>query len=242
MKIWVFAMSLLGCYLVKADVFSARLKSHYVAIRHGESVPSAKGQVCSTLACGTNSKNTLTLKGRQEVVENTKKFIVSNRSMVLRYMKAGRLLIVTSPFSRTKETARLVAQTLQEQLGKEVSARHRQVPIEIEPELRERFFGAYEGQLNSAHLYETVWNLDKQDENNTAKGVESPKQVQQRALKLIEKLEASQAHQEKMVLVVSHGDFLTILQTAFLKKSASLHRDISHVKPFKTAEFRMLKD
>jgi len=132
------------------------------------------------------------------------------------------LLIVSSDFKRARESAEIV----HEILG---CVR----PMQFDERLRERNFGDWELTADSA--YALVWAGDEVDPDNTDKGVESPNQVMQRVSALVCDYEAR--HSSATILMVSHGDALQLLQTAFSKQDASTHRQLQHLQ---TAEIRRL--
>jgi broad specificity phosphatase PhoE len=84
----------------------------------------------------------------------------------------------------------------------------------------------------SAEHYQNIWQRDEM-EDQSDDGVESPEAVLQRGFQVIEKLE--QRYQNQVVLVVSHGDLLQILSTAFAGKSPKKHRSLTH---HQTAEIK----
>ena len=132
------------------------------------------------------------------------------------------LLIVSSDFKRARESAEIA----HELLGCIQ-------PLQFDERLRERNFGDLE--LTSDSAYPLVWGQDKIDADNLEKGVESPNQVMQRVSALVCDYEAN--HSSLTILLVSHGDALQILQTAFSKQDASKHRQQQHLQ---TAEIRDL--
>ena len=99
--------------------------------------------------------------------------------------------------------------------------------------LRERHFGELE--MGSDHRYEEVWKRDRLDPFSTFCGSESANHVMQRVTALVLDLEDNYA--DSRILLISHGDALQILQTAFLKRDASSHRELDHLD---TAEIREL--
>src|SRR5688572_22730500 len=88
------------------------LNNDYIALRHGESVPSSEGRVCATMKTGTDPANSLTPKGREEVITSTKEWIEKNKNKLTGVIQRDELVIVTSPYSRTKETAEIFADTM----------------------------------------------------------------------------------------------------------------------------------
>ncbi len=132
------------------------------------------------------------------------------------------LLIVSSDFRRARESAEIAHELLACVL-----------PLQFDERLRERNFGDWELTADSA--YALVWAGDEVDPDNIDKGVESPNQVMQRVSALVCDYEAR--HSSATILMVSHGDALQLLQTAFSKQDASTHRQLQHLQ---TAEIRAL--
>ena len=102
------------------------------------------------------------------------------------------------------------------------------------PKLRERFFGAWEKQHNSN--YQNVWADDILDGAHKHNDVESTREVLSRTTSLIRELENS--YTGRTILLVSHGDALQILQTAFERVDSSCHRLVPHLE---TGEIRRLQ-
>ena len=104
----------------------------------------------------------------------------------------------------------------------------------LEPRLRERDFGEYE--LGPDDAYAHVWREDRRDADSRHRGVESVNQVMARVTQVVCDLE--QSLRDATILLVSHGDALQILQTAFASRDGSAHRDLEHLQ---TAEIRQLQ-
>jgi broad specificity phosphatase PhoE len=106
-------------------------------------------------------------------------------------------------------------------------------PLESDERLRERNFGDLELGPDSA--YEEVWQRDELDPAGAYRAVESVNHVMTRVTALIADFE--QRYAQQSLLLVSHGDALQILQTAFARREASTHRQLIHLQ---TAEIRQL--
>ena len=104
--------------------------------------------------------------------------------------------------------------------------------IETDVRLRERNFGELE--LGPDTAYQSVWQQDELDPEGNFRAGESANQVMARVSALI--LELEQRHANATLLLVSHGDALQILQTAFARRDASEHRQLQHLQ---TAEIRL---
>jgi len=188
----------------------------YVILRHGQSAANVAGIIVSNPQSGRSGDYTLTGEGEEQV-----------RQSVSQAKEAGLLdahtLIVTSPFSRCVRTA---------EIAKEILGTGSN--ILVDDRLRERWFGEWEETPQSN--YEKVWSEDKKNPNHTTAGVESTREIQERALDIIRDLESR--YNDRTILLVSHGDVLQILQTGLQEQSPALHRDIPYLK---TAEVRPIE-
>jgi len=188
------------------------LRNRYFGLRHGESEANLAQIVLSDPAVGT-VRYGLSERGRAQVRES-----VAAAASEL----GGEARVLSSDFTRTRETAELAAEVL----GVE--------EVELEVALRERFFGAWEGTSNEN--YQRVWAHDAEDPEHEEQGVESAAAVVERVAGLVARLEAE--HEGETFVLVSHGDALQLLQTAFLRLSPATHREREHWAP---AEVRALE-
>lgn len=180
------------------------LRNVYLGLRHGESEANAQGIIVSDPARGVHAFG-LTPRGREQA-----------RAGVLACPLLGPdTVIYSSDFARARETAEVA----REALGAG--------PVRLRVALRERAFGALEG--TSSRNYERVWSRDREDPAHEDHGVEPAARVRARGWALVEELEA--AHRDATILLVSHGDPLQLLQTAFLGRGAGEHRDLPHWEP-----------
>ena len=131
------------------------------------------------------------------------------------------VVIVSSDFLRTKQTAELLAT----ELG---------VEPRLSERLRERFFGDFEEQPNSN--YQQVWERDGKGIGSTQWNVESVDSVAERMLAELNL--SNDLVQNQSIILVSHGDPLQILETALLGLPLSTHRDRMPLGP---GELRQLK-
>lgn len=124
-----------------------------------------------------------------------------------------RLLIYTSPFSRTFETAARVASHLGVNLHDD--------RLHKADALRERYFGGHE--LRSTQHYATVWAADEHDSASKPDGDgESVEDVAERLRRLINDIETT--HKHFNIVLVSHGDALSILAAVLLGTDLRQHR------------------
>jgi len=185
------------------------LRNNYYGFRHGESMANVRGIIVSDPAIGTVDYG-LSDKGRAQVMES-----------------AGRLqglenaVIVTSDFLRAVETAEILCSAF----GIQSPAR--------EPRLRERYFGNWEG---ASYLhYADTWNRDATDPDQERDGAESANAVRCRMVETVLDLDRSCSNCN--VILVSHGDPLRMLQTAFEGLDTALNHTIPY---FETAGWRLL--
>ncbi|MEZ9526425.1 histidine phosphatase family protein [Enterovibrio norvegicus] len=175
-------------------------KNSYFLMRHGQSKANVADIVVSDPSIGCHQYG-LSPVGEKQAVASA-----------LSAQDAGISIIVCSDFTRTRETATLVAETLS------IAE-----PIQ-DIRLRERFFGTWEGK--SSEAYEQVWAKDAVSSSQTENNVESTEQVRRRTMGAILALESQ--FSDQVILLVSHGDALQILTTAFNALSPGQHRTLPH--------------
>jgi len=189
----------------------SKLNNKYFALRHGQSEANIQNLIVSAPISGINHFG-LTELGKKQVENSIKncKFLNENT------------IIYVSDFKRTKQTAKIVQKMLG--CGK----------VHFTKKLRERYFGDWE-KCSSVNC-KKVWKIDKKNPGHKKYNVESVGEVQKRTLFLICELEKK--HKNKKILLISHGDTLQILETCFLKKRGSEHRNIKHLN---VAEIKKLQ-
>jgi probable phosphoglycerate mutase len=194
-----------------------KLRNKYFAVRHGESEANVAHIISSNPDIGIKSHG-LSSNGRVQVAENTKLFIQNNPLN-------SSYIIISSDFRRARETADILALNLNDN----------KVIIQLDKRLRERFFGIYDN--TSDENYNIIWKNDEENLiENLNNQVESVENVRQRTTDLIKELE--EKYENQIIFLVSHGDALQILQTAFERISnANQQRYLKHLE---RAEFRPL--
>lgn len=192
-----------------------KLHNRYFILRHGYSKANEAAIVLSHPEHGQSEEFTLTEKGEKQVLDSVT--MAKNVGLL-----DANIIIVSSPFSRCQKTAEIARDIL----GVDGA-------IILDSRLRERWFGNWERTDNTA--YDKVWADDIHNPQHQIESVESAHDVQQRTAELISELEEKYA--DKKILLVSHGDALQIMQTAFQKKSSAVHRSLQHLE---TAEVREL--
>jgi len=189
-----------------------QLSNRYFAMRHGHSIGNQQGIIVS------HPENGCAGYGLSELgVEQVRASLQQDR-----LLGAG-TIIVSSDFRRALESAAIAQQLL-----------GCAAPIATDIRLRERYFGELELGPDSA--YQAVWQQDQKDPDSDFRAVETANQVMARVSALIVELETRYTHAS--LLLVSHGDALQILQTAFARRGASQHRQLEHLQ---TAEIRALQ-
>lgn len=178
------------------------LKNIYYIMRHGESEANARGLIVSSPAVGISGFG-LTERGRDQVYETFDELPMSGHIS----------LIITSDFLRARQTAAIVGDVFGIM---DVVESH---------ELRERFFGDFDG--GDDNRYAEVWAIDDKHLNEYPSGVESPESVKGRVLALIARCEKQ--YEGEAILLVSHGDTLQILQAVFSGISPFEHRKMKHL-------------
>lgn len=184
------------------------LNNRYYVMRHGESKANVAGIIISTPENGAMQDYALSDRGQQQA-----------RDSAARSLLRPDTVIFASDFSRARETAEIVADVIGAQ------------PPIISEALRERHFGEFEEKSN-VH-YDDVWSHDTKSGDHTEYGVESVNENVKRSTAFI--LELEEKYEDRDILLVSHGDTLQILQTAFERIDAHKHRELTHLE---TAEIR----
>lgn len=184
--------------------------NHYFLMRHGESQANRQDLIISDPKTGCGLYG-LTEKGRTQA-----------RTAALESGLPRYTIIVSSDFTRAKETAQIVKETLK--CKDEVA---------LKPGLRERFFGKLEGR--SSVDYKRVWEADSKDPHHTPFGAESPRHLAYRLRRVIDGLEKQ--YEGATILLVSHGDPLRFLQLEMAGRDLTEHMEIKHFLP---AEIRAL--
>lgn len=182
------------------------LANKYIVVRHPLSDANREGIINGSLLRGKESYGA-TEEGKEALRQS-----VEARKQELTNTLG--LLALSSRFKRAREGAGVI----EEVLG---------VPYTIKDELNERRFGDLEGTSNTN--YPVIWKADRENPDHTLYGVESANSVLERTTALIQQIERT--YRGFTVLLISHGDPLQILETAFARMSVALHRDLPTLQP-----------
>ncbi|KAK9803307.1 hypothetical protein WJX72_011025 [[Myrmecia] bisecta] len=228
------------------------MRNNYWLLRHGRSKANEAGIIVSSLANGLKQEFALTAKGQQQATaagkllaaqlaalatssingpeapgcfavetQETKAAALGSRpARAETATQPGsaaaerQLFMYSSPFSRAFETASLAAA--------ELGFQSCDPRLQVAPELRERFFGdALE--LQSDSNYPRVWQQDANDLTvGPSGGGESVMDVSVRLQQLFSRLE--QQHAGCNILLVAHGDTLSILWATLETNDLKAHR------------------
>ena len=200
------------------------LKNRYWALRHGFSKANEKGIVVSYHQNGVLPRYSLAPRGILQAQ--------AAGQLIANSLRPESIVIFSSDFSRTRETAHHVQMAVEKALAADGNALSTR-PVYLQPDLRERKFGEFE--LGSHENYKRVWEIDALDSSHTKFGVESVKHVVCRAENCIQL--AERHFSDMNIVLVSHGDILQITQTVFQNVDCSMHRSLPHLE---TCEFRPL--
>ncbi len=188
-----------------------QLNNRYFALRHGHSIANQQGIIVSDPVNGIDAYG-LSPQGNNEL----------RRLQPQRHGLDANARVISSDFRRARESAEIARELLR-----------CEIPVVTDERLRERRFGSLELSTNEA--YHAVWQADSANPDDGHAGSESANQVMARVTSLI--IEYEQRLTGCSLLLVSHGDTLQLLQTAFRREDASRHRQLPHLD---TAEIREL--
>jgi probable phosphoglycerate mutase len=189
----------------------SHLENRYFAMRHGHSLANQQGIIVS------HPENGCDRFGLSELGQSQVK-----QSLAQENDLDDSTIVLSSDFRRARESARIAHQML------DCAA-----DISFEPRLRERYFGELE--MASDDRYKEVWQEDASNADSQLNGCESVNQVMARVTALV--MNCEERYADETILLVSHGDALQILQTAFALLDGARHRQLQHLH---TAEIRRL--
>ena len=188
-----------------------KLTNRFFAMRHGNSLANQQGIIVS------HPENGCDQFGLSELGSNQVRTSLQQN----KYLDSN-TIIVSSDFKRARESAGIAHELLA-----------CKTPVCLDQRLRERDFGELELTADSG--YEDVWCEDELNPDSQPRGVESVNRVMVRVTTVVADFE--DRYSNSTILLVSHGDALQILQTAFARQCGSAHRQQTHLH---TAEIRQL--
>lgn len=183
----------------------------FLSCSHGHSVANGKDIILSDKEQGVKPEWGLTDLGSSQAERAGEQM-----AEILKHEPIGgeRIVILSSPFSRAYETAARVGSHLDIHLH---DSRFRKVDA-----LAERYFGS-ELEGKSASLYGGVWEEDEKDITTRPDGGgESVNDVAGRLEQLIYSIEDE--FQNHFIILTSHGDSLSILQSVLKNGDKRKHR------------------
>jgi broad specificity phosphatase PhoE len=185
------------------------LKNKYYFLRHGQSTANVAEIISSSRSLAYSKEHGLTPFGYDQGKESAEQLLSVLES---EGAKSGdKVVFVSSPFARAKETAEACLDGLAE---KENQARIEEMGVDIsneivlENKIMERYFGRLDAEAINTYAY--VWPLDKFNASHTAFDVESVAAVCTRIREVVTKLE--EEYEGHHLVLVSHADVLQIAQ------------------------------
>ncbi len=184
-------------------------KNKYYFLRHGQSTANVASIISSDRSLAYSDKHGLTTLGYEQGKASAGILL---DQLEREGAKAGdKVVFVSSPFARAKQTADACLDGLAEENNRERAA---SMGIEIiqdivmENRLMERYFGRLDGE--AIYTYAYVWPVDKMNVTHTAFDVESVAAVCTRLAEVVERCEAQ--FTDHHIVWVSHADVLQIGQ------------------------------
>lgn len=188
-----------------------------IFLRHGESFSNSMGTIASDLEKDSHI-NSLTALGRRQI-HITARHLKNRFTM----FNSKKIKIFSSPFMRTIASSEIVSDIFP------------QSSLSLDYDLKERYFGPFDGK--SASCYEEIWRNDRLGNNNpprhSALIPEPLTSVRNRTARFIKKINS--ATDADLIIIVSHGDVLSVMATIILKQELRRHRE---VLPLANAEYR----
>ncbi len=185
-------------------------------LRHGLSVPNERCIIVSSPANGVRPEFGLSDAGKQQVAERVS--AIAKQMQADGVVDLDGVLFISSPFTRARETAEIVASALK-------------APSVVDARLRERNFGSLELQPDSG--YENVWREDAAGKDESSSfGAESLSSVWSRVKELLAELPSiasCNSSKVKAVVLVAHGDVLQITLAAVAGMELKQHRSLPHM-------------
>lgn len=180
------------------------MKRRYFFFRHGRSEANEDGKIASRIS-GRRRDPGLTKQGVIQVRQAAQKLRMSD--------ELRDVAIVSSPFRRATETS--------VELSRVFATEH-----QVDWRIRERDFGIYES-MSDEH-YEAVWENDRDNLRSDHFLVEPVVSVVLRVSQLLIELDEEPA--DRPVILVSHGDVISICWSYFAGLDLALHREFGAIE------------
>lgn len=192
------------------DPLPANLKNHYYMLRHGQSTANIAEIISSSRSLAYSEKHGLTAFGYEQGKTSANQLL---DILEQEGAKSGqKVVFVSSPFARAKQTAEACMDGLMDIEGNEerIEAMGLKIEgtIEIENGLMERYFGRLDA--DRIYTYAYVWPMDRIDATHTAFDVESVAAVCTRLSRVVDRCE--EQFEDTHIVWVSHADVLQIGQ------------------------------
>jgi broad specificity phosphatase PhoE len=190
------------------------LRNRFFLLRHGRSEANEAGLIVSDPVRGAQGYG-LTPQGRDQVE-------ASVNTAWQACLADSALYVVSSPFLRAQETARIAAGIWA-------------IPsFQTDDRLRERSCGQFE--MAQDQSYEQVWAQDRIDPEHRQGGVESVTDVWARGCSLVQELD--QGATDTTFVLVTHGDVASALLCGAAQEDFRRHRELYALH---TAEMRQVE-
>jgi broad specificity phosphatase PhoE len=214
-----------------------KLKNHYYFLRHGQSTANVAEVISSDRSLAYSDRHGVTTLGYEQGFQSAKQLldILSQEEL----QPGDKVLFVTSPFARARQTAQACLDGLAEQ---DAQKRIQELGIEILPDvifedrLMERYFGRLDNE--AIYTYAYVWPLDGFNVTHTAFDVESVAAVCTRLSQVVDRFESEYDQGRHHIVWVSHAD---VLQIAQLYGANAENVGIFSSYRFKNGEVRIMK-
>jgi broad specificity phosphatase PhoE len=193
------------------------LKHKYFAVRHGHSISNELKILVGSLMNGTKTEYGMTVKGQKQVKLSAELYKLQCKN------NNKKVIIIYSPFSRTKETAIILKNILECEI------------FEENVNLKERDFGDFELKSDSNHS--KVLEQDRKNPNSTFANSESINSILRKMLSVITDCEKLDIQPAQNIFLITHADSATILETAFRSVKVEEYHDLPSIR---NAEIRAL--
>lgn len=184
-------------------------RNQYYFLRHGQSTANVASIISSDRSLAYSDKHGLTELGYEQGKQSAVQLLDQLEHQGAK--RGAKVVFVSSPFARAKQTADACLDGLSEPENRErVEAMGLDISpkVVMEHQLMERFFGKLDGE--AIYTYAYVWPVDKMNVTHTAFEVESVAAVCTRLSEVSHRCESE--YEGCHIVWVSHADVLQIGQ------------------------------